>query len=112
VIRGAGLCLLAVLAAGCGRPASPKAPKIAVSQAISGIATACGAAHMVLAGSGTAGDLRRLDAQALPYAARLVALERGDPSAVYLGTSMSTPLKSERTTMRQCRLTGTARRLG
>jgi hypothetical protein len=111
-VRLIGLCLLAVLAAGCGKPASPKAPKLAVSDAISGIATACGAAHMVLAGRGSAGDLRRLDAQALPYAGKLVALERKDPSAIYLGTSMSTLLKTEQTTMRQCKLTRTARRLG
>lgn len=110
-MRAAGLCLLAVLAAGCGRLESPKAPKTAVSNAVSGIATACGEAHMVIAGRGPAGPLRRLDAQALPYAGRLVALERKQPGAIYLGSSMSTLLRTERTAARQCRLERTARRL-
>jgi hypothetical protein len=111
VARVLALCAFAVLAAGCGRPETPQAPKSAVQAAVTGIVTNCGEAHMVIAGRGPAGELRRLDRAALPYAGRLVALERQDPKAVYLGASMSTLLQTERSAAVECRLERTARRL-
>jgi hypothetical protein len=109
--RAGGACLLALLAVGCGQPEKAKAPKTAVQDAVTGIVTACGEAHMVIAGRGPESALRRLDAQALPHARRLVALERRDPGAIYLSSSMASLLETERTAAQQCRLVRTARRL-
>jgi hypothetical protein len=103
--------VLAVAVTACGAPEKPKAPKTAVTNAISGIATPCGEAHMVLATGGPSAELRRLDAQALPSAKRLAALARRQPQAVYLGSSLATLVRSERSTIAQCHLTRTAARL-
>jgi hypothetical protein len=108
----ATVCLLALLVAGCGKANTPVAPKSAVQDAVSGIATACGEAQTVLAGRSSASALRRLDARALPYARRLVALERRDPQAIYLASDMSSLLTTERTAAHNCGLRRTARRLG
>jgi hypothetical protein len=100
-----------VLAGGCGRPQTPKAPKTRVQAAVTGVVTACGEAHMVLAGRGPASELRRLDRLALPFAGRLVAIERRAPEAVYLGSSMASLLRTQSSTAAACRLVRTARRL-
>jgi hypothetical protein len=110
-VRAAAACVIAVLAVGCGQAEKPKAPKMAVSNAINGIVVPCGEAHMVLATGGPASALRRLDAAALPYAGRLVALAGRQPSAVYLGGSLATLVRTQHTTALGCHLTRTARRL-
>jgi hypothetical protein len=111
VRAAAAVCLLALLTAGCGQAEKPKAPKTAVSVAVNDIAAPCGEAHMVLATGGPASELRRLDAEAVPAARRLAALAHHNPGAVYLGTSMATLVRTERTTMLGCRLIRTAGRL-
>jgi len=110
VVRAA-VCVIVLLAAGCGQAEKPKAPKTAVSDAVDGIVVPCGEARMVLATGGPAAQLRPLDAAALPYAGRLVALARRSPGAVYLGSSLATLVRTEHTTALGCRLIRTARRL-
>jgi hypothetical protein len=105
------LVLPALVAAGCGRAETPKAPEAGVADALDGIVAPCAEAHMVIAGGGPPDAVRRLDGQALPFARRLAAIARRDPSAVYLATSMAELLSTERATAAGCHLARTAERL-
>lgn len=111
MVRAVVASVLAVAVGGCGAPQPPTAPKAEVTDAVYGIVTPCGEAHMVLATGGPPGELRRLDRRALPFAGRLVALARREPQAVYLGSSMAALVQTQRSAAAACHLIRTARRL-
>ena len=102
---------LALAAAGCGAPETPKAPQTAVQTTVGNLGRLCGEAHMVLAGSRDTATLRALDSRARGPAERLIAIARQNPEAVYLSSSMSELVATQASALSSCRLRSTARRL-